>query len=454
VNVSLRLEVVAQTGIALQPRLRTYAVSVQPPVTYPSLGPAELRLTNVSDLTGEAVGTIMVTGGAESSGCIWFEGANVQRLPRNADGVTTTFDPPATTPTDCIAVGAGEQQEVELRVAVDRVASGGVQGRVEARLVSDAAPAVLNAELPFAFDMHRPVDQVRRAGLFAALLLAGLLLPLVVLWLLNWWGARFEPLNRLRTATVPVHVAPDGRLSRVVDGRDQPLTFVSEDFHSTPGPSEAARQASVEGLTFSSKVPLFPFRAAHGVVASGSSHVAGSDGTMGRGNPVRGKIPFSLARQWVLILDSFETSEDADPDVRATLRVFLPEGAVRPQIPGLVDELARAVPPAAQHLAREADRRSPARPPEPSEASDEPPSPSDDEPTWPPPARGRSGAATARAGLDPSSAWRAGPSGTAAAGPPIERPRNVPPRPTGTGSPAPLDEGDSGTPSGWQPPKR
>jgi hypothetical protein len=62
VNVSLRLEVIAQTGIALQPRLRNYAVSVQPPVTYPSLGPAQLRLSNISDRTGEAIGTILVTG--------------------------------------------------------------------------------------------------------------------------------------------------------------------------------------------------------------------------------------------------------------------------------------------------------------------------------------------------------------------------------------------------------
>jgi hypothetical protein len=386
VNVSLRLEVIAQTGIALQPRLRTYAVSVQPPVTYPNLGPAQLRLSSISDRAGEAVGTILVTGGAESGGCVWFEGASVQRSPRNADDLSPSFNPPAGAQTECIAVAAGEQREVELTVAVGRVASGSVDGRVQARLASDAAPEVLNTELPFTLEMHRPVDQARRAWMSVLLLLAGFLLPLVVLWGLNWWGARFEPLARLRTAAVPVRVTPDGRLRRVREGQDVPLSFEAGDFANTPGPDELVREASFGGVQLGSKVPLLPFRAAHGVVSTDGLHAVGSDGVMGRGSPVRGKVPFNLARQWIFTLEDAELPGDGEPDVRGTLRTFLPEGPMHRQIGDLVDELARTVPAAAQGLARAAARRAPSVDAEDAEAA--PPPPSEDDDVWVPPTAG------------------------------------------------------------------
>jgi hypothetical protein len=455
VNVSLRLEVIAQTGIALQPRLRTYAVSVQPPVTYPSLGPAQLRLTSISDRAGEAVGTILVTGGAESGGCVWFEGASVQRSPRNADDLTSSFSPPAGAQAECIAVAAGEQREVELTVAVGRVASGSVDGRVQARLASDAAPEVLNTELPFSFEMHRPVDQARRAWMSVLLLLAGFLLPLVVLWGLNWWGARFEPLARLRTGAVPVRITPDGRLRRLRDGHEEPLKFAPEDFDNAPGPNEPVREASVDGLQLTSKVPLFPFRPAYGVVSSGSTHVAGAEGSTGRRGQVRGKVPFNLARQWVFTLESFEIGDGEDPDVRGALRVFLPEGPMRRQIGALEDELARTVPASAQALAREAERRSP---PADEPTTEEGPPLEEASRRWAPPTPGgRSasvgGPTSPRSGGSPGWPRAGGPPASSSPSSAGASPAEAGPTATGRAS-STSDTSDPDAPGGWQPPKR
>jgi hypothetical protein len=454
VNVSVRLDVVAQTGIALQPRIRTYALSVLPPVTYPSLGPAQLQLTGITGREGEATGTILIRGGEESSGCVWFEGVNVQRVPRNTDGVTGSFDPPAGAQTDCLAVGAGEEREVEVRIDVERVASGGVEGRVQARLVSDASPEVLSAELPFVFDMHRPVDQARRIGLTAALLLIGFLLPLLVLWVLNWWGARYEPLARLRTAVVPVRVTND-RLRRVREGRDVPLSFEAEDFANTPGPDEPVREATFDGIQLGSKVPLFPFRPAHGVVSTDGSDVVASDGAISRGSPVRGKVPFNLARQWIFTLEDYELPEDGEPEVRGTLRTFLPEGPMHRQIGDLVDELARTVPAAAQELARDAARRKPAKDGEGEEAPP-PPSPADEDGGWSPPTAGsRPRRSSSSPTADSSGRGRKAPPGASTgvagsrSGLDEERPNRA-----DNGKPSATDDSDPGSPGGWQPPKR
>lgn len=358
VNVTTRLDVVAQTGVALQPRLQTYAVPVLPPVTYPRLGPSNLQLRGVSGRDGAATGTLTITGGQEGSGCVWFEGVSFQRVPRNADGLTPSFQPPASDRSECISVEAGEEREVAFEVDVDRVASGGVEGRLEARLASDVNPDVITAELPFSFDMHRPVDQARRIGLLLALLIPGLLLPFVVLWILNWWGARFEPVGQLRTAAIPVHITPDGRLWRVRDGVDEPLRFEPSDFTNAPGPQHPAREVSTVGLELSPEVPVIPFKAPYGVAASGGTDLCGPQGFK-RSQPTAAKVPFNLARSWIFALESASVPEDADPDVRGALRVFLPEGPMRHQIGPLVDELVRAVPAEAQRLAAFVDGRTP-----------------------------------------------------------------------------------------------
>lgn len=437
VNITTTLDVVAATGVALQPRLQTYAVGVLPPATFPHVGPSTLHLSGVSGRSGEAVGTLTVMGGEESGGCIWFEGVSFQRVPRRAEALTPAFEPAAASQVDCLAVAAGEVREVEVRVDVGRVASGAVEGRLEARLASDANPEVISAELPFSFDMHRPVDQARRVGLFLAFLVPGLLLPFVVLWILNWWGARFEPVGRLRTASIPVHVTSDGRLRRVRDGADEPLGFDPSDFENAPGPQTAARDVSTADVELSPKVPLVPFRAPYGVAEAAGRNVAGSGGFT-RDTPTAAKVPFNLARQWVFLLESATLTEDSDPDVRGHLRVFLPEGPMRHQIGPLVDELTRTVPGEAQRLAALVEERAP-EPTEPPEGPVE--TGAEGGGTWTP-----GGAATARRSPSPSAAapgWS--PSSSPGSQPTGEPPSNTPsPKPP---EPPPED-------TGWRPPPR
>lgn len=439
VNVTATLDVVAATGVALQPRLQTYAIPVLPPATFPHVGPSTVHLSGVSGRSGEAVGTLTVTGGEESAGCVWFEGVSFQRVPRRAQDLTASFDPTAGSQVDCLTVGPGEVREVDVRVDVGRVASGAVEGRLEARLASDANPDVLSAELPFSFDMHRPVDQARRIGLFLAFLIPGLLLPFVVLWILNWWGARFEPVGRLRTASIPVHITSDGRLWRVRDGVDEPLRIDPSDFGNAPGPQHPAREVSTADLELSPKVPLIPFRAPYGVAEAPGRNACGSAGFT-RDTPTAAKVPFNLARQWVFLLGSATASEDTDPDVHGHLRVFLPEGPMRHQVEPLVDELTRTVPAEAQRLAALVEEREP----EPTESEVTPPTDGDGtEPGWgPPPPRGRSSGPPASTGVPSSPS----PSSTAPAPPATDRPANTP-QPKAP-EPPPQEE------TGWRPPPR
>jgi hypothetical protein len=452
VNVSTRLDVVAATGVALQPRVHTTVIPVQPPATFPSLGPASLELSSISGASGTATGILTISGGAESGGCVWFEGVNVGRAPRNSEDVVGTTSPEASTEAACLAVGAGEQRDVELLVVVDRVASGSVEGAVVARLGSDASADLLTSELPFTFEMHRPVDQARRIGLTALLLTIGFAIPFLVLWLLNWWGARFQPLAHLRTAAVPVRVDAAGRVLRT-DGTERPLRFEPADFRNAPGSDEPVRDARVEDVHFRPRVPLWPFLPAHGVATAEGAHLTAAGGSFSRKRTIRGKVPFSLARQWIFTLADADIPEDGAPDVRGTLRIFLPLGPMQRQIGPTLDEIGRSLPTAAHDLAR----RAPAVPVE--DSSDEPaPVPSggaDGGGGWNPDRSGgaRREAPTTTPGSgdwqpDRASPTRAG--ATYVDGSGSDRPE------ASGGGPPPLTEPtnhDDPTP-GWQPPSR
>lgn len=354
VNLALRLDVIARTGVALQPRIRTYPLPLLPPVDYPHVRLADERLQAITGREGVATGTVLVTGGDASSGCVWIESSMIARLPRNASDVETGLDPDASTQPDCIEVAPSETREIALTVHVGQVASGSAEGRLVARLRSDASPEVLTAELPFDFDMHRPVDEGLRILLMTVLLLVGFLLPMVVLWVLNWWGARFESLAQLRTAAVPVRISPEGRLARIDGGQERPLRFEAADFEYTGGPDAPTREAVVDGVRLQPKVPLFPLRPAFGLAEEDGIPVVGSEGLATDGQRLRGKVPFSLARQWLFKLSEATPSEGGQPEIRGTLRTFLPEGPMERQIGDLIDVLASTVPSAAQTLARQA----------------------------------------------------------------------------------------------------
>lgn len=392
VNLTLTVNATSPSGLALQPSIDTTPVPVAPPVSYPRVTPPVLNLTSLTD-GRPATGTVTVTGGESSGGCVWFPGVETTAMPRLADGLAASFGNGATSQADCVRVEAGQRESVTVEIDVGETASGQVRGTLQTRLASDADPTVLEAAVPFAFDMFRPVNQLARMGLFLGILVPGLLLPFLVLWALNWLGARFEPPGVLRHAGVPVRLRGDGAVQRLDGDPGGQLRLRAEDFRNLAAPLRRQRRFAAAGLTFRPRVPWWPFKAPYGTVTAPGSrtatalgaHAGGSGGVARVRRGTVAKVPFSLARQWVFVLDGWSEGDHDDPDVTGRLHVFVPEGTFGAQATALEDGINRTLPGVATALARRAEALQP-RPATPGEG-DLPSPPVDSGPEiWIPPA--------------------------------------------------------------------
>lgn len=424
-SVTLDLELTSTTpsGLTLQPRSQSVPITILPPAAYPRIQPTTLRLSSLSDDT-LATGTLTVSGGEASGGCVWIASLSDVDLPRLSSGLTPSYDPPATHRDRCVSVAPGRSAQIDVEMDADAIAPGTGAATLHLRSVSDDDSDVIDTTVPVTFEMIDVIDQSKRVVLSLAILVPGILLPVFILWLLNWSGARFEPMGALKRARIPVRVGPDERIERT-DG--SPLTLHRGDFAGCDG-QRPSRAVEFDDLTLRSRTPLWPFRMPFGVASDGSSPATGSDGTVHAGGQTVARVPFALARQWVFVLTDAAPGEDGGrPTATGVLHIFLPNGPIASQAPDVEDAIARSLPAQAHTIAEEEI----ARTSDSDESADEH-GPEDEH--QPSPDRG--------------GGWKP-PSGAPAANTPVPEPASTRPEP------APRSSGDGAAESeGWRPPPR
>ena len=330
-DLDVRLTARTASGVALAPSTGRYEVEVSVPDLYPHVTASEIRLTSVRG-TGTARGTIEIVGGRDRAGCVWFADAEVVSFPREARSFSVALSPRASEE-KCLKIVAGESRSVEVRVRPEAPSEGVVRGVLTVHVSAKDEIDELPVSVPFSFDVAPPIDQVTRAGLFVAILLPGVLLPVGVLMLVNRRLARFEAPSRVVVARVPVSV--ERTVDRVVRAytaqedaavpiRTRSAGGIRDGLHVDPSLlvslGEGARRVktvSHEGLTIHARASRHPFGEPYGSVQCDRPFAAG--GPLSASSDAPDRLPLALPGSWVFVLGGVpragEDGSEGDGDV-------------------------------------------------------------------------------------------------------------------------------------------
>ena len=343
-RVALRLDATTSGGAPLTSVSPATDLAVRRPAGYPQLAPARLELTSVT-ADGTAEGTLVLVGPEEGEGCAWFEDLEVLEAPADAGALTLETQGVGRSDADCTEVAAPLEVPVEV-TAADR-ADGTVSGYLRVQLARGAGDAPITTDVPLTFEMARGVDEAKRLVVAVGLLLGGLLLPLGLLVVINLLTTRFQVLDHVRAAQVPVAVDRTGRITRT-DGTRRGLSLVDRDFHGLEDEG-GHRRFTWGGLVFTARTPLNPFGEPYAAVAPAEG--AADVSREGR----RTDLALGLTGSWLFLLDPDATRAAADGgpvgEVHGQLVAFVARGPLAAQTTRLADDVGVRLPTTARRLA-------------------------------------------------------------------------------------------------------
>jgi hypothetical protein len=351
VDLRVTLDIVTRDGLPLEPQVATYQLRVELPPSYPRVEPAELTLTSIID-EGDARGRITIIGGAGGGGCAWFGEATLPEVPPGAGDVSVTYGPPAVNPDSCIRVGPDERRDVEVAATPQKVRAGRVSGEIKVLLNSDNDPdAVQVRTVPVSFDMDRTIAIGKLGLLFVLFLLAGIGIPVGVMYLVNWWTAKFRAPGLLRRAKKRVAVT-GGTVREETGG---PLRVRRQDFGAMRGvDTDSTRRFDLDGLSFAAKVPPFPVQLPYGtVISSTGKHTLASGGQASANGTLVGRVPLALPDTWVFVVDKAEAAPGNGQrlEVNGTLSLYVSDDGVEKKAQRLTSKAQVELPTALQDAA-------------------------------------------------------------------------------------------------------
>lgn len=205
--LALNSLLVPSAGVTVTTEPRQTPLTISPPPSYPRVAQSELLLPSVRGL-GSTRGTVTINGPDRGSGCVWLS-ASAVGLPQRADIGKLSVTPAPSSPSACMHVQSGQKRTITV-VAKPRVSgTGRATGALTFHLI-DSAGGQLRSAVQVSFDMQ-PAPNVGRAIVIFVLLLAfGIAIPLGLLFLLNWFGARFARPQLLRYVARDVELSDEG----------------------------------------------------------------------------------------------------------------------------------------------------------------------------------------------------------------------------------------------------
>ena len=240
-----------------------------------------VRLSTLDGSKGVAEGVMHIRAprdGGAGSVCVSAEPVIVSD---SADRETTwkwSFDG-ETSGEDCVDIAPGQDIEIAIEARNANAAYSSVLAETQVTFTS-ATGAEITQSVPIEFDSTRPINPGLAIGIFLLLLAAGVLLPLALLWIMNYAGTRIAAKETISRAVIPVMVGLDG-----VTGKDVDLAshaFGTTEFKNVNLDVDAMRAFDDDVLgTLRARVPINPFReswfeivAHEGVVVLSSDNVA------------------------------------------------------------------------------------------------------------------------------------------------------------------------------------
>lgn len=304
------------------------------------LAPAALDFPTLTG-SGSTTSDLILIGG-KTAGCVWFGTPKIDG-PSGAGAIEVRYD--GRTVIDeasCIPVPVGKTVTVEVDLHPASRATGAVRGRLEVHEKTEGMkPSVTDVQ--FAGSLARGVDEARRLVLVVVLMIVGLALPLVLLIVINAIGARFQDLDAIRGAVIPVvHSGTD--VLRMDRGRTRSLALQTSDFASLAGTGNV-RRFTFGGIDFRAHASRNPF----GATAATAAPEGGAEKLKGRvGRKV--ELDAGLAGSWIFLLDPDRTRRGAPGTAEGRVIAFAAEGASVVQYDKLLADVRRRLPAIATNL--------------------------------------------------------------------------------------------------------
>jgi hypothetical protein len=206
-DVTLKLATVPSqpgtAGLDLDPVVRQFVQPVRLGTVFPQLAPASLTLSTLQGKDDTSRGSLTLTGSPDGPTRICL-----------GDAVLSELDNPQQFVIDgdgqCVDLAANETKSIEITArnsaeSVDAQVKGQIPLKVTGAATPVASAPSRDVVLPLSFLSVRPIDQVKRGIEFFLLLLAGILIPWLVLALANKRAARLS-LAGIQAARVPVRI--------------------------------------------------------------------------------------------------------------------------------------------------------------------------------------------------------------------------------------------------------
>ena len=274
-------------GTVLAPTEATQDVDVLAPVDFPSVGgeaafPAlEKELSTTADLP--------VTG----PGCVWLSSGEPSLTGSPADAGAVTVSSSASSADTCVEVADGDTATLPVTLSAQGHANGALSGTLEVTLApADAPDRAQTVQVPFNAEMRRPLNVTTAWTTFVLVLLAGILIPLALLYLLKLVTGRI-PGGTVETATKVVEVPEGGGTVTI------PLPPGNEIRQITV--SSRARGFNVDSYEFKVRIGLSPTSMpAVELVGTDAPSVSGAAPGSRRNRAV---LPLGVRGNWVAVLD-------------------------------------------------------------------------------------------------------------------------------------------------------
>ena len=274
-------------GTVLAPTEATQDVDVQAPVDFPSVGgeaafPAlEKELSTTADLP--------VTG----PGCVWLSSGEPSLTGSPADAGAVTVSSSASSADTCVEVADGDTATLPVTLSAQGHANGALSGTLEVTLApADAPDRAQTVQFPFNAEMRRPLNVTTAWTTFVLVLLAGILIPLALLYLLKLVTGRI-PRGTVETATRVVEVPRGSGTVTIPLPPSNEITQVSL--------PERSRHLTVGPYEFKVRIGLSP--TSMPVVELVSPDAPSVSGAAPGSRRNRAVLPLGVRGNWVAVLD-------------------------------------------------------------------------------------------------------------------------------------------------------
>ena len=186
----------------------------------PALTSSELRLPDIKG-KGSTRGVIAVNGSPFADGCVWIETPTPASIGAPADAKPIRFRTATRMDSEssCLKVPQGKARDVPVFFDVSDDSYGTARTKLRVHLNSESADGGRNTKnLDVSFGLRPEPNTGVRLAIFLGVLLAGIAISLGTLQFLNFLGARFTPLTRLRSLAQNVVVTPHVGITGADDG--------------------------------------------------------------------------------------------------------------------------------------------------------------------------------------------------------------------------------------------